>query len=282
VLSSLFLVLLLIAVVALVVGLINPKVVIRWGEEEKRTRGRAALVYGIAIIVLLVAVGISSNNKTQQTSAPGSAPIASTPASTPKRAPVTPAPKPTQPATPAAAQPAQSTPAPQTATANWAQAPVDQNTVTAQIKSFQDASSSLSIDTSFPGDVNNVTVDNGSITIQYYVKDFLDSASLVNESIGTDLDMMRFLFQNKQVNEVEMVTQADMTDQYGKTSPQNGVILDYERNTVNKIDWSGFETRVLSDPASAFNIANSYYIDPGIYKDLKIKDLNSFNGGTDQ
>jgi hypothetical protein len=69
-----FLILLLVALIALIVGLIIPKAVVRWGVKEKRTRGRAATIYGLAAVcffILLVAVGVvnSSLYSTSKTSA---------------------------------------------------------------------------------------------------------------------------------------------------------------------------------------------------------------------
>ncbi len=66
--SNLFLALFFVAILALIVGLISPKLVVRWGAEEKRTRGRVALTYGIAIVVLFFAFGIASDHEKGATS----------------------------------------------------------------------------------------------------------------------------------------------------------------------------------------------------------------------
>ena len=70
--NDLFLFLLLIALLALVIGLINPKFVVCWGETC--TRGRAALVYGVAVIVLFIAFGMTSKPITSTVPAPVGAP----------------------------------------------------------------------------------------------------------------------------------------------------------------------------------------------------------------
>jgi uncharacterized membrane protein len=71
--SNLFLALFLVAILALIVGLISPKLVIHWSAKEKRTRGRVALIYGTAIVVLFIAFGITSpkqsSNSPNQTAA---------------------------------------------------------------------------------------------------------------------------------------------------------------------------------------------------------------------
>jgi hypothetical protein len=102
--ASLFLLLFFVAIIALVVGLINPRLVVRWGVEEKRTRGKAALTYGVAIVVLFIAFGIASdhephhvvtspslstvNNPAPAVSKPTTAPVAITPAPATAPAPV--------------------------------------------------------------------------------------------------------------------------------------------------------------------------------------------------
>jgi len=246
--SDLFLVLLLISIVALIVGLKNPKLVIRWGEEEKRTRKKAIWTYGVAVVILFIAFGISmpNNQGSQQTTAPA--------ASAPAQSPV--------------------------ATPSWNQIAVSQNTVIAQLKEFK-ASNILPDDNGFPADITKTTVSDGTIQIEYKPAEGLDETMLVKEAIGTDLDSMKMLFQNKQVAKVDMITMVDMADQYGNTSASKGVELVYDRSTADKIDWTGFENRALTDPANALNLSNSYFIHPGIYKNLKIDNLDNSIGGTD-
>lgn len=83
-----FLILLLIALIALIVGLIIPKAVVRWGVEEKRTRGRAATIYGLAavcffIFLVVMAVVNSSLYLTSKTSASTASNLAPATTSTP-------------------------------------------------------------------------------------------------------------------------------------------------------------------------------------------------------
>ena len=85
--AVIFFILSIIAFVSLIIGLIRPKAVVRWGTEEKRTRGRAAMIYGLAtlcfFIVFVVAVVNSSpsSTRTASSSSPSvSAPATSSPA----------------------------------------------------------------------------------------------------------------------------------------------------------------------------------------------------------
>jgi len=70
--ENLFLVLFLISSWGLTVGLINPKLVIRWGS--KRTRGRVILTYGVAMIVFLILFGVTAPPTERETQKPTVAP----------------------------------------------------------------------------------------------------------------------------------------------------------------------------------------------------------------
>lgn len=64
--DNLFLLLFLVSIVALVVGLIKPELVVRWGNPEKKNRKSVLKVYGLAIIAFFILFSIttpSSNNE---------------------------------------------------------------------------------------------------------------------------------------------------------------------------------------------------------------------------
>lgn len=56
--DNLFLILFLLSFVGLIVGLISPSSVIRWGN--KRTRGRVFLTYGLAMVVFFILFGVTT------------------------------------------------------------------------------------------------------------------------------------------------------------------------------------------------------------------------------
>lgn len=58
--DNLFLLLFLVSIVALVVGLIKPELVVRWGSEEKKNRKSVLKVYGLAIIAFLILFSITT------------------------------------------------------------------------------------------------------------------------------------------------------------------------------------------------------------------------------
>lgn len=56
--SNLFMLLSLLSLVGLILGLITPRLVIRWGS--RRTRGRVILTYGLAVVVFFILFGITA------------------------------------------------------------------------------------------------------------------------------------------------------------------------------------------------------------------------------
>jgi hypothetical protein len=58
----LFFLLFLICLVALVIGLFNPKLVVRWGAQERRNRTSVFKYYGIGILLFFVLTGVFAEN----------------------------------------------------------------------------------------------------------------------------------------------------------------------------------------------------------------------------
>lgn len=66
--DNLFLLLFLVSIVALIVGLIKPELVVRWGSEEKKNRKSVLKVYGLAIIAFLILFSITTPSITTPSS----------------------------------------------------------------------------------------------------------------------------------------------------------------------------------------------------------------------
>lgn len=65
--NNLFLLLCLLSFVALIVGLIKPVLVIRWGSVEKRTRKSVLKYYGLSVILFFLLFGFTSPNNNTTT-----------------------------------------------------------------------------------------------------------------------------------------------------------------------------------------------------------------------
>ncbi|QPW62059.1 CHASE3 domain-containing protein [Clostridium botulinum] len=64
--ENLFMLLFLLCFIALIVGLINPKLTIKWGNNKQRNRKKVLLSYGVGAVVLFVLAGITADNTTSQ------------------------------------------------------------------------------------------------------------------------------------------------------------------------------------------------------------------------
>lgn len=56
--ENLFLIIFLLSGLCLIIGLIKPGIVIRWGNEDKRNRKKVLITYGIAIVVSFILFGV--------------------------------------------------------------------------------------------------------------------------------------------------------------------------------------------------------------------------------
>jgi len=124
--------------------------------------------------------------------------------------------------------------------------------------------------------VNTVVSDNSSktgkvVTIRYKETDFLDENALVKIAVFTDMETMQALFENPKISRVNMVTIVPMVDRYGKSLDEEVVKLSYNRQTVNKIDWKGFNERVNIEPNLAIENADDSFVYPTILEKSKIK-----------
>ena len=60
--NTLFLLLALVCFIAVIVGIIKPQLVVRWGNSEKRNRKSVLKYYGIGLVVSFVLFGMTSND----------------------------------------------------------------------------------------------------------------------------------------------------------------------------------------------------------------------------
>ena len=70
-LNTLFALLFFVCLIALIIGIIKPQLVVRWGEEGKRNRKSVLKFYGIGVIAMFVLVGVTADDtkKAEETKA---------------------------------------------------------------------------------------------------------------------------------------------------------------------------------------------------------------------
>ncbi|MGH0803090.1 hypothetical protein ACQVTZ_24595 [Bacillus cereus] len=69
--NTLFALLFVVCLIALIIGIIKPQLVVRWGEEGKRNRKSVLKFYGIGVIAMFVLVGVTADDtkKAEETKA---------------------------------------------------------------------------------------------------------------------------------------------------------------------------------------------------------------------
>ncbi|QFQ24930.1 hypothetical protein [Bacillus thuringiensis] len=60
--NTLFLVLFYVCLIALIIGIIKPQLVVRWGSEEKRNRKSVLKFYGIGVVAMFILFGVTSED----------------------------------------------------------------------------------------------------------------------------------------------------------------------------------------------------------------------------
>lgn len=164
-----------------------------------------------------------------------------------------------------------STPRPPTATPlpSWQEgAALTQETVLAALKSAKKMSRSEDLK---KPETLTINADTGTILLDYKATDSLGETDLLTIGAQTAFSADRALFDNPNVQRTVVDIRADWTDQYGKTAEERTTSAELKRATVDQIDWSGLEDRVLLDNKLFFCIADGYYIHPAIYVRLKDK-----------
>lgn len=61
-LNTLFALLFFVCLIALIIGIIKPQLVVRWGSEEKRNRKSVLKFYGIGVVAMFILFGVTSED----------------------------------------------------------------------------------------------------------------------------------------------------------------------------------------------------------------------------
>lgn len=139
---------------------------------------------------------------------------------------------------------------------------------------FKDAVKSVNIN------IDNVEVNDNKVTITFK-EDLLvwDDTSFVKDAATRGISIMEKVFANKQVNEVTIIVPTKMYDNKGNESIENVIEITWNRQLSDEINYANFNDLVWSDPIRFYNVANSYYIHPGVFQNIKDEYLTRFENG---
>lgn len=119
--------------------------------------------------------------------------------------------------------------------------------------------------------IKKIKVNNGNVTIDYS-QDFWDEDSLIEDTSIDAIKVMKILFKDNRINSVTLNRYASFEDAYGNSKEAIAFNITITKETAKKINWDGIQDKVMLKKASLINIADDYYIAPGIYKELTFTD----------
>ncbi|RSL35311.1 hypothetical protein D7Z54_01730 [Salibacterium salarium] len=92
--------------------------------------------------------------------------------------------------------------------------------------------------------------------------------SLVKTVASDGVEVLGYIFKNANVKQVNLRLPTTMTDEYGKKSEDLVVRLGWSRETANKVNFEEFESMARIDINRTFDIADTYYIHRGVYRNV--------------
>ncbi|CEP67833.1 Uncharacterized [Moorella glycerini] len=137
----------------------------------------------------------------------------------------------------------------------------------------------ISKDLKFPENITQISIENHakegqkSILIYYKADTAWDETDFVKRVGGTAIVAASILFQNPKIEQLGIFAQADMTDQYGKTSTEVVTKIVLTRDLAQKVDWKGLAERHVTDPGNIYRIADNYNIHLGILNKVKTDEV---------
>jgi len=239
--GALFTFLLLVFLVCLILGLISPEIFKRFFKKGVN-RKKTSLVFGIAVIICFILVGITSPKKQASTSTKNSTPNETT--------------KPTTATTTEKTEVAQKPSAEQ---------PKPENIYDKLWKALDE-----SIKTRDGYSI--VYVDESKIaTLSRSPRDYYDETSVVKGAYHTLVSFGLKAFQIDGVDKVDVILNSKFTDEYGKSNEEKAVELSMREDEFNKYDWKGLAYQNVYE--QMLNSCDDYYIHPAIIRNLNTDKL---------
>lgn len=275
-----FFLLFAVSLIALIVGLIKPTLVVRWGEDK--TRGKVIKLFGAATVLLFIlsmatTPKLTPEQKAAMAQRKEEAKIAAEAKKAAQETQKTEETKVKEEA--AAAKKAEGVKQePAVNNGSWATAEITEDTIKKALAGKSDAKPTFT-DSNFPKDITEIRIiDIGegkkNIWIYYKPKSSWDETHLVKMAGSTAIFGCSLLYQNAQVGDVAFFTQGDFTDQYGKSKTDVAVKLVITSDLAKKVDWKGLAEMHESDPGNIYRISENYNIHLGVKKNIKSEEIS--------
>ncbi|EML6500533.1 TPA: hypothetical protein ACP6IR_002617 [Clostridioides difficile] len=119
--------------------------------------------------------------------------------------------------------------------------------------------------------IRDVKIDGSNVIVTLEDLGAWGEKSLVKDTATIGVDIFRKAFENKNAQKVTLQTVTLLTDEYGKESEDKTVVIIWNRETSDKVDYDNFKDLVYSDFTKLYGISDSYAIHPGIFAKLDNK-----------
>lgn len=96
-----------------------------------------------------------------------------------------------------------------------------------------------------------------------------DETALAKMAASTIVNYGEILSRNKNIDKFILEFDEDFEDEYGKSSEELAIWMEYSRETMGKINYSNFKESIYGDYTRAYKIADSYKVVPPVYNKLK-------------
>ncbi|MCC0651722.1 hypothetical protein [Clostridioides sp. ES-S-0001-03] len=119
--------------------------------------------------------------------------------------------------------------------------------------------------------IKDVKIDGSNVIVTLEDSGTWGEKSLVKDTATRGVDIFRKAFENKNAQKVTLQTVTPLTDNYGKESEEKTVVIIWNRETSDKVDYDNFKDIVYSDFTKLYGVSDSYAIHPGIFAKLDDK-----------
>lgn len=236
--DDLFLLVFLGCVLALIIGLIKPRLVVHWGDVSKRTRGKVLKTYGIFMIICFVGFGMTTEDTSETVTPTGSVSekiVVDTPPITEESnvEPITPTEEPVA------------------------------SSEDLHPKTFEEEIIAAIGDTI---QVNSIDIDEDTKDL-YITVEMGDNLTTNMIKLGIEKtaahvfkNVFPLLESREDIEMITYVSETSFVDKYGNESKDNACIISMDKETYSKINWDNFLTENLK------SVATSYYLHPTFKK----------------
>lgn len=115
---------------------------------------------------------------------------------------------------------------------------------------------------------DNVTLENGVLTIEDEVTTFWNETSILKNNVYNMFSEFDKGFADESVNKINVVLSTVMIDQKGNESLDEIIKFEYSREDFEELNFKNFLNMASSQTWRILNESNSYWIHPGIFKNV--------------